>query len=118
VTKSEREKLRELEASAMPGPWTVEGECDGCIDGITAGGRWVIQSDAGIYGPDVATAAFIVAARTAIPQLLDENDALRAALLDVCDRVDDCRECMIRYPDAQFAPTASMVAAWRRLLEP
>lgn len=65
------EALRRLADAATPGPWPLfsGGEYVGGV------GILVAPDDGGV---SPANAAFIAAARTALPALLDENTALRA----------------------------------------
>lgn len=76
--------IRERVAAATPGPWAawpVKGDSTGtACDGVTAKSefekkpsRWgghIIQTDSGVYGPCMADATFIAAARTDVPALL------------------------------------------------
>ena len=87
------QQLRELCAKATPGPWesNVWIETDGDEWRATGPGHDEHASDYGSEpgGPDEqaaqADAAFIAAARTAVPALLDECDALRAALREALE---------------------------------
>lgn len=63
-------ELRRLLAEATPGPWSVEEYPD-------MPGSFYVK--AGVFGLH-ENAALIVAARNALPALLDENDRLREAL--------------------------------------
>lgn len=73
MNTEKRKRLRELEAKATPGPWeSMDGPNVGIIKDAT--GRavamtiWMLRDFPGIAVPD---AAFIAAARTAVPALLD-----------------------------------------------
>lgn len=66
MTPEERAALRELHAKATPGPWTARGR-EVC---------W----ERGTIAPSFADAAFIAAAREAVPALLDELDRVEKAL--------------------------------------
>lgn len=87
----DREALRKLAEEATAGPWFVVGEP------WNAGAPWIIagsedphcaepvcdlvlEIDHGECANAEANAAFIAAAREAVPALLDENDRLREAL--------------------------------------
>lgn len=94
-----RTRLRELCEKATPGPWTAEYD-----NADNAGGGWwydigPARVGAGYLCSDAKEkqvehdAAFIAAARTAVPELLDEVERLRAELADArrqaeADRAD------------------------------
>lgn len=73
-------KLRELTAGATAGPWRKELAVGGCSAVILDGTGYLFgQID------DHQNAAFIAAAREAVPALLAEVDRLRAALRGLYD---------------------------------
>lgn len=81
MTAIDYDALRELADRATPGPWEVNvGDLDGDItvhhnQGVRASVAWFGMAPAPYSRED---AAFIAAARTALPALLDENTALQA----------------------------------------
>jgi len=85
IPPERREELRRLADEATPGPWPLfsGGEYVGGV------GILVAPDDGGV---SPANAAFIAASRQAIPDLLDENDALRAELRTAKDHL---RQAMI-----------------------
>lgn len=67
-------RLRQLEAAATPGPWYIEKNGT-----IKRGMLWIAHMAGAMSNPAVVTDAdVIVAARNALPQLLDERDLLLA----------------------------------------
>ena len=76
------EALRRLADAATPGPWPLLGGGE-YVGGV---GLLVAPDDGGV---SPANAAFIAAARTAIPALLDENAALRARIKAVEDVLEE-----------------------------
>ena len=72
-------ELRALVAAATPGPWAYED--DGTIGGI------FVRPPAGRphRHDSAADAAFIAAARTAVPALLDRVEALEAGLREALE---------------------------------
>lgn len=107
MNSDEISRLRELASAATPGPWIKAGPwphvaiwkpngefdyetnsdteepdhvCDVHRSSMNEHGEWQLSSP-----EQDANAAFIAAARTALPSLLDENDRLRAALREACN---------------------------------
>ncbi len=95
MTKLELEKLREVSDNLSPAPWRVyrcseagPNEACGIKHGKQDPSRDVYQvgvvvdtsRDECHHAMHLSEAAFIAAARTAVPDLLDENAALRKAL--------------------------------------
>ncbi len=76
--------LRELLANATPGPWTLDNDpCAACReDGRDAFSIRQVEGHEHAMFSDAPDAALIVAAVNALPALLDEIDALRAALAE------------------------------------
>lgn len=86
-------KLRELDAAATPGPWSVIVDSFGEDDkytrcgGIATGNdamplydrTMIVETDSGFYPPDLPTAHLIATMRNALPELLDEIERLREA---------------------------------------
>jgi uncharacterized protein (DUF885 family) len=75
--------LRALADAATPGPWEVERDPYGDDDyPVSANGRYLcVSPDDGVRGGhSEADAAFIAAARDAVPALLDEVERLRKEL--------------------------------------
>jgi hypothetical protein len=91
--------LRALLAAATPGPWTQRVSSTGePLDRVDAGEDHIACCDGGHYTRGVANAALAAAAVTALPGLLDERDALRAALEKLVaaspdDGQDRCAHC-------------------------
>lgn len=85
--------LRALCEAATPSPWTWDDDDrPDALLGPPYGVEWlpnepqrerIITTDSGCYGPNAADRAFIAAARTAVPELLDENERLRKAAMVV-----------------------------------
>ena len=73
-TEQERQEWRELAAAATPGEWFYRSQC--IYGGIVLACVIPIRDNAD------ADAAFIAAARTAVPALLADVDALTIALYD------------------------------------
>lgn len=72
-----------LAKAATEGPWVARQDKkrpDRCLGIHIEGKLWdeVVTTDSGIYGPDMPTAAFIAAARAAVPALVEEVRRLRA----------------------------------------
>lgn len=59
-----------IRQGGFPGPESDEYDLEG----------FVVETDSGEYAPDMATARFIAAARTAVPALVEEVGRLRDAL--------------------------------------
>lgn len=76
TTQEQRAAWRELEQAATPGEWVVETIPNRIVstDEKVAQNGW---EEIGTYNAD-ADAAFIAAARAAVPALLDDVDALTA----------------------------------------
>lgn len=90
MTKDERDALRQLCEAATPGPW-VSFQEDSAIEAEEGGAICHIAHHA--YLPTAmrrnedwshANAAFIAAARTALPKLLDYVEELEKKLESVC----------------------------------
>lgn len=90
MTPARIAELRALCAAATPGPWEVDGDgrdiC-GFTDRLgAANGQspYEITENNGFMRNDMAAdAAFIAAARTALPEAIDEIERLRAALVRI-----------------------------------
>jgi hypothetical protein len=87
------DELRELEKAATPGPWHASRPTAATVDVFYQDGTGEVIAHIGYSAGKLrANAAFIAAARAAIPRLLDENEGLahardvllreRAALLE------------------------------------
>lgn len=72
--------IREREAKATPGPWTIREMDDGALV-IDFGPDWRLAGDSSLPSP--SNAAFIAAARTDIPTLLAEISRLKDELAAV-----------------------------------
>lgn len=87
MTNEERAELARLAEAATPGPWESRPHDDDDYPtyDVYAEAMWsqIERFVADDLAP--ADAAFIAAARTAVPALLDENAALRAVLFDLVD---------------------------------
>lgn len=71
-------ELRELESAATPGPWDVESRLGSELTRVYGGNGWPVALIARwSHEADQADAAFIAAARNALPLLLDVVDLLR-----------------------------------------
>ena len=94
MTKERRELLRELCKKATPGPWLhTWKDCFMCMSsdfidrkgddiGIALVTADINQTNAMLYATDIDM-DFIAAARTALPELLDEVEAVEAQLREV-----------------------------------
>lgn len=75
--------LRALAEAATPGPWELRSDRNEQKN-VYSGDKWIAvlphQCVASIEEQRGQDAAFVAAARTAVPELLDENERLRAAL--------------------------------------
>jgi hypothetical protein len=83
------DELKKLEQAATPGPWEWgdpdrKDESDivwfePFTDGSTGKGfrSDLITRDSGVYGPDIPTCEFIIAARNMLPKLLAVADAAK-----------------------------------------
>ncbi len=117
----DNDELRKLAGEATPGPWYWADDQMSTPDNpvkqwTISPGILIADTNNGTPGGDRrdrANAAFIAAARTEVPRLLDENDALRAALTNWqraaeywagCD--EDCS------PDAASSEIMSSGGAW------
>lgn len=85
MTDADIKRLRALCEAATPGPWTAQTVCDTDSDDWCAVGPTHLYADDDPAVDDgdphpaaEADAAFIAAARTALPALLDEVEGLRA----------------------------------------
>ena len=85
MTDAELQHLKDLCAAATPGPWEASGDpqCDG--GGICAAthGRFVLVLS------DATDAAFIAAAREALPKLIAEVERLERLTEDNGDWLSD-----------------------------
>lgn len=102
--------LRALCEAATPGPWSVdhyEETDDWCLraDNATIPGNSIADAGGFSYKPD---AAFIAAARTAIPELLDEVERLRAALERIVKNCD--AEDAAKYKNVMFYDLLRLIA--------
>lgn len=79
-------RLRALAEAATPGPWIVVEDdtygrgaiCYGIVRPMPDGrDETIVETDAGAYPPDPATARLIAESRTAIPALLDRVEELQ-----------------------------------------
>lgn len=70
------QELRELEEAATPGPWEPVGTSTGCI--IAGPGRYYVAGDV-----DAEDGNLIIAARNALPDLLDIAEAAQTLALAV-----------------------------------
>ena len=82
MTDNELSKLRALTDSATPGPWSAMpfDDCSRVYSGEPLKGRLVVISPYEYNPRDEEDAAFIAAARTAVPALIGEVERLRADL--------------------------------------
>lgn len=108
MTEEQKSALRRLVEAATPGPW-VAGRYSVTLS--ESPHAWsVAECHHGLGAPDeeaLVNAAFIAAARTAIPDLLAENERLLKTLADIADlqpepyafpadwqdQIAACREC-------------------------
>lgn len=91
-----KKELRAMSDAATPGEWRMDGRAIWCQpDGSSVD---LLIADVDPFDDvrrrrsseeGLANAVFIVAARTAVPALLDENEALRAALKEALDIASD-----------------------------
>lgn len=84
MTEEELARLEELASKATPGPWEWVAGSD-ALHATTVPHEWhedetakIIVTDSHVYPPHGADAAFIAAAREAVPALLAEVRRLRA----------------------------------------
>ena len=77
MSPEERERLRTLADAATPGPWTREAGWIRSPDGYQ---RAVVYCTDDVRPSYEADGDFIAAARTAVPDLLDDLDAAESAL--------------------------------------
>lgn len=82
MSPAEIAALRKLADAATPGPWAVEDERGEVVTRHWQGETPVVCGPPRARGWDLdpEDAAFIAAARTAVPALLDEVERLRTAL--------------------------------------
>lgn len=74
-------ELRALVAAATPGDWNADHlEPSGLLTMVSSPSTWVADTDVTADRLGEANAAFIAAARTAVPELLDRVEALEAEL--------------------------------------
>lgn len=98
TVKPTRDQLRALADQAARGPWTVD-DGGGYDFSVTQG------ADGDYIASDVTPrdAAFIAAARTAIPQLLDQLDQAEARIRAVQDVLDQAEASINRHPAYTFS---------------
>jgi hypothetical protein len=86
MTPDQLAAIRERTEKATPGPWWVEGtsslEVVTLAEDLTPGASFGPTHPSVTHDPTVDDAAFIAAARTDIPRLLDEVERLRTARSD------------------------------------
>jgi hypothetical protein len=121
MTPDRLKELRALCDAAQPGPWRYSGDKDGRID---TGPPDITDWEDGyvIYGVDRdEDARFIVAARTALPEALDEIERLREALRVAMLRWFHEAPCGVYDPDEYEdveamldGPTENSNADWKR----
>ena len=96
ITDDEIKAARALCEAATPGPWTAR--FDEYVIGDNVSARVSIRNDDGAWVDSERTivnesmrgdAAFIAAARTLVPRLLDEDERLKAALAEAVDIAND-----------------------------
>ena len=96
ITDDEIKAARALCEAATPGPWTAR--FDEYVIGDNVSARVSIRNDDGAWVDSERTivnesmrgdAAFIAAARTLVPRLLDEVERLKAALAEAVDIAND-----------------------------
>ena len=94
------EELREMCEKATAGPWKCQAwDFTVCVtykvEDLDGSQHWVPQNDYYIGGSPDDDAAFIAAARTALPELLDEVERLQAKVIEVnhnrWDHADELR---------------------------
>ena len=104
MTPERINELRALEAAATPGPWTiVDGEhdtttCESPLSPGTYDFVWREGWDYDDYGahPNKADAAFIAAARTALPEALDAIERVRAYCDEILTSQPNFGDCSAR----------------------
>lgn len=107
ITQQELDELRAVEKAAAGGPWEL------ARPGYD-GDNWIRSRDSETMGdfvldlapfqnPDSPDLAFILAARTALPRLLDEVERLRDALNTEEEPEDVCARC---FSDRRHHPHA------------
>lgn len=108
--------LRALEAAATPGPWEAD------VDGVWVGAAPEDPLD-GAPSIDISTlrheddAAFIAAARNAVPDLLVEVDRLRAALVEAQQEAESGKKVIGGLITERDAAEEGRKAAHRRATE-
>ena len=95
MTDDELKELRRLADAATPGPWyaghSYEQGDPGTYVGQENDWRIIVCDD---QEPRVEDAAFIAAAREAIPKLLDEIKRLRGSHCHGCNcKMNSCDDC-------------------------
>jgi hypothetical protein len=91
-------ELRALLAKVTPGPWETDGrviQCDSGIHTIGELSQWLPEFE----GERKANAAFIAAARSAVPALLDEIETATATITALEAEVGRLREALELYAD-------------------
>lgn len=96
MTNKDRDELKRLEAEATLGPWAFDEEIQwinrgdedpevhtGNFDVSCEGGDTTIANVNGQIAEGKANAAFIAAARNAVPDLLAENERMRELLENI-----------------------------------
>lgn len=104
----DREELRRLCEAATPGPWTLD-PCDGEFGFVRSGIVWTAQNDSAAFsGTDFIQAkteedaAFIAAARAAVPALLDALEAAEARERRLREAVTKCADRFGEYERAHL----------------
>ena len=109
-------ELRALADAATPGPWFVQA--DGSVLGIFGPKmaayndepeqEWrevqIVETDGGHYPPRWNDAAFMAAARSAVPALLDRVEELEAELREAIRIATDLNANMGRWTDIGAKP--------------
>ena len=92
MTQQELDALKALADAATPGPWEVEHHSGILVDGVpsTCAVLTSQEYDMASFGDDLQgyfDAAFIAAARAAVPALIAEVERLREELDDYADAI-------------------------------
>ncbi|MFW3473599.1 hypothetical protein ACN24M_20260 [Streptomyces microflavus] len=85
MTPDREQEIRTREQAATPGPWESDGaEIYGTLGGVLMIDLWVGEAlVTGDLEQSYANAAFMAAARSAVPELLAEVDRLRARVAEL-----------------------------------
>lgn len=99
ITSAQLEDLKQLEAAATPGPWTFVGHKEYDIARIVQL-EVSAEEDLGNGWIDADDAAFIAAARTAVPLLIAEVERLQAESDATAELLSThgC-ESLVKWPD-------------------